>query len=123
METEPPGEALAVVGQDLVGDPVAGERGSEHLGHRLGRGPPDQAGSDAEATVIVDPGDDLELSPIVQLDAAHHVHLPQLHRPLTLEAAELVSALAAPAELDQTVTAQAPVDARASGERFDASDP
>jgi hypothetical protein len=41
-----------------------------HLGHRLGRRPPRQAGSDAEATVIVDPGHDLQLCAVVQLDAA-----------------------------------------------------
>jgi hypothetical protein len=59
--TEATGEALAVVGQDLIGDPVAGERDRQDLAHCLGRRPGDQAGGDAEPAVVIDTGHDLEL--------------------------------------------------------------
>ena len=70
--------------------------------------------------MVVDAGDDLQLRAVIQLDAAHHVHLPQLHGSLALEPAELVSTFATSAKLDQVVTAQAPVDARAAGHRIHA---
>ena len=112
LGSEPAREDLAVVGEDLVGDPVATKRGREHRTHRLGSRPRDQAGCDAVAAVVIDPGDDLQLGIVVEHDAAHHVHLPQLHGPRTLPAAELVTATASAPELDQAVAAQAPVDRR-----------
>jgi hypothetical protein len=71
--------------------------------------------------VIVDPGHELELGPVLELDATHHVHLPQLHRALALPPAELVAALAAPPQLDQAMTTQAAVDGRTRRQRLDAS--
>jgi hypothetical protein len=62
--------------------------------------------------VVIDAGDHLELGPALQLHPAHHVHLPQLHRTVPLPPAELVPALAATAQLNQPVAAQAPVDGR-----------
>jgi hypothetical protein len=120
MRSEAPSEALTVVRQDLVGDAVAVQRRGQHLTDGLGRRPGHDAGGDAEPTVIVDAGHDLELVPVVEFDAAHHVHLPQLHRTVAFPAAELVAALAAAPELDQAVAAQAPVDARATGDWFHA---
>jgi hypothetical protein len=58
------------------------------------------AGRDAEPAVVIDAGEDLELGAALEHHAAHHVYLPQLHGTITLEPAELVSALAATAELD-----------------------
>jgi hypothetical protein len=71
--------------------------------------------------VVVHAGHDLQLSTVIQLDAAHHVHLPQLHRTIPLEAAELVASLASATELDQAMALETPVDARAAGHRLDAS--
>jgi hypothetical protein len=76
----------------------------------LGRCPSDQAGGDAEPAVVVHTGDHLELGAVLDQYPTHHVHLPQLHRAFPLPPSELVSALAAPAQLDQPVAAQAPVD-------------
>jgi hypothetical protein len=70
--------------------------------------------------VVIHVGDDLELGPIGQLDPAHHVHLPQLHRTLTLPPSELVSTLATTPELDQPVAAEAAVDARSPRHRLHA---
>jgi hypothetical protein len=78
------------------------------------------AGRHAGPAVIVDPGDELELAAVLQVDPAHHVHLPQLHRTLSLPTAELVSAAATTAQLGQAVAREASVDARASGHRTDA---
>jgi iron complex transport system substrate-binding protein len=72
---------------------------------------------------LVDAGDDLELGAVVELDAAHDVHLPHLHGAVPLEAAELVPSLLAPAQLDEVVATQTAVDARATRERLDAGAP
>ena len=73
--------------------------------------------------MVIHAGDDLQLGVVVQEHAAHHVHLPQLHRAIALPAAELVTALASPPQLDQTVALQAPVDRRARRDRLDAETP
>ena len=115
-----PVKTLPFVGQDLIGDPVASERLREHGTHGLGDRSRDQAGGHAEPAVVIDAGDDLELGAVVQLDPAHHVHLPQLHRALALPPTELVSALAATAQLDQAVALEAPVDRRERGDGVNA---
>src|SRR5438132_12476103 len=120
LGTEPPGEDLAVIGEDLIRDPVALQGGGEDAAHRLGGRPGHEAARDAEAAVIIHAGDDLELAVIIEQHAAHHVHLPQLHRVFALPPAELVSALASPPEPDQAVRAEAPRDRRA---RWDGAGP
>jgi hypothetical protein len=70
--------------------------------------------------VIVQAGDDLQLRGVLEQDAAHHVHLPQLHRTLPLEAAELVATLATSSQLDQLVALQATVDGGARRNRVHA---
>jgi hypothetical protein len=62
---EPSGEALAVVGQDLVGNPVATKRPHQHLTHGLGGRPAHQTRGHAEAAVVVHPGDHLQLGVVV----------------------------------------------------------
>jgi len=99
--------------QDLIADAVAIKRSGEHLADGLGGRSHHQAGGDAEAAVVVDPGHDLCLGAVLEHYATHHVHLPQLHRTLPLEATELLPPFPAPAQLDQAVAPQAPVDARA----------
>ena len=118
---EPTGEALAVVGQDLVGDPVASQRCGQDLGHGLGGRAADQASGDAEPAVVVHAGDHLQLRGVGgEQNPSHHVHLPQLHRTLSLPAAELVTALAPAPELDQLVPTHAPVGGRTRGRRVHA---
>ena len=54
--------------------------------------------------VVVDPGDRLQFGAVFQQHPAHHVHLPQLHRPGTLPA--LVVLGPAPARLGSSVRAR-----------------
>jgi hypothetical protein len=70
--------------------------------------------------VVVDPGHHLCLGAVAPRDAAHHVHLPKLHGTIALEAAELVPTLATTLKLDQGVSLEAPVDARATEHRVHA---
>jgi hypothetical protein len=63
--------------------------------------------------VVVDAGHDLELGAVLEVEAPHYVHLPQLHGAVPLEPAELLSALPSAAELDQAVAAETAVDAGA----------
>ena len=58
------GEDLAVVGQDLVGDAVALKGGEEHAADGPRDRPVHESGRDAEAAVVVDPGDQLELAAV-----------------------------------------------------------
>jgi hypothetical protein len=105
-------EDLAVVGQDLIGDAGAPDRGGEHLADGLGGGPAHQAGRHAESAVVVDPGHHLGLGAVREQDPAHHVHLPTLHRALPLPSPELLAPLAPATQLDQPVARQASVDGR-----------
>ena len=76
LRSEPTGEDLAVVGEDLIGDPEATERGDEHGAHGLGGRPRDQTGSDAEPAVVIDPRHDLQLGRVLEQHTTHDVHLP-----------------------------------------------
>ncbi len=113
---EPPGEDLAVVGEDLVGDPVAAQGFGESLAHRPGRGPQDELGRDAEAGVVVEAGDHLELGAVREHHPTHHVHLPELHRAGAFPT-PIVRALAlAGLRGDETVSKQTAVDGGAGGD-------
>jgi hypothetical protein len=113
LRAEAAGEDLAVVGEDLVRDPVTVQRLGQDRADGLGGRPPDQAGSDAEPAVIIHARDDLQLARIIEEHPSHHVHLPQLHRTLTLPATELIATLASASEFDESVALQAAVDRRA----------
>jgi hypothetical protein len=69
--------------------------------------------------VVVHAGEDLQLGGVLQQDATHHVHLPQLHRTIALPPTELIAPLAPSAKLDQAMALQAPVDGRSGGRRLD----
>ncbi len=69
--------------------------------------------------MIIDRGHDLEVGAVIEQHATHDIHLPQLHRAVALPAAELVSSLLAPAQFDEVVTLQTPIDARATRQRID----
>ena len=112
---EPSGEHLAVVGQDLIGDPPAAEGGGEDLADRFRDRPAHEPCRHAEPAVVVDPGEDLQLGAVVEEHPSHHVHLPHLHGTLPLEAAVLVSPPTSAAELDQPVALEAAVDRGAGG--------
>jgi hypothetical protein len=76
MGAEPTGEALAVVGEDLIGDPEAVEPGHEHRAHGFGGRPRDETSGDAEPAVVVETRHDLALGRVLEHHATHHVHLP-----------------------------------------------
>ena len=76
VRTEPTGEHLAVVSEDLVGDPVALQGGPEHPADRSGVGPLHQPGGHTEPGMVVDAGHGLELAAIGQPDPTHDVQLP-----------------------------------------------
>ncbi len=58
------GEDLAVIGQDLFGDPVGTQGMRERIADRLGGGSNDEARADAEPRVVIDPGDGRELGAV-----------------------------------------------------------
>lgn len=107
---EAPGEDLAVVGEDLIGDPPPTKGLGEHGAHRLGRGPGHEPRSDAEPGVVIDPGDRLELCATGEHHSAHDVHLPKLHRPGALPAAVVLGPAPARLGIDQALAHQAAVD-------------
>ena len=109
-------EDLAVVGQDLLGGAVAAHRREEGLADGPGSGPGREVRADAEAAVVVDAGDDLELAAVLEHHPAHDVHLPELHRPEALPAAVVGALPAALLRLDQAVTQEAAVHRGAPGE-------
>jgi hypothetical protein len=111
--TKPAGEDLAIVGEHLIRDPVALQRRSEYPTDAASVGPLDQPGHDAEPGMVVDPGHRLELSAIDEPDPAHHVQLPQLHRPVPLPTPVVCPPPPAGHRLDQPVADQRPVDRRA----------
>jgi hypothetical protein len=78
-----------------------------------------RASSDAEAAVVVNPSDNLEVASVVEEHADHDVHLLQLHGTFPLEASELIAALAAPSELGEIVALEAAIDARATRKGVD----
>ena len=119
VRAEATGEDLAVVGQHLVGDPVAQHRDLEDVAHRSGGCPRHKSCGDAEAAVVIDARDDLEIGTVVQHHSAHDVHLPQLHGAVALPAAELVASLLAAAELDEVVAFETAIDARATWQWID----
>ena len=67
---EPAGEDLAVVSEDLLGDPVGGECLEQRVTHGARSGAGHNLGDDAEAGVVVDAGDDRDPHPGGQLDVA-----------------------------------------------------
>ena len=118
LGTEPSGEDLAVVGEDLIGDPMRSP------GHRRAPGTPPwtSPGQRVPPPRRTGCGHPHRSRPSArsrrQGARPHHVHLPQLHRAVALPAGELVAALAATAELDQVVALEAPVDRRARRDRL-----
>ncbi len=118
--TEASGEDLAVVGEDLAGDPMGAQGAGQGVAHGAGRGPGHQPGAHAEPGVVVDAGHRRELGAVGQVDAPHHVHLPQLHGPGALPALVVPSAAPALGRLDQTMAHQRPIDRRPPGNRIHA---
>src|SRR6266511_4544784 len=69
----PGGEHLAVIGEDLLGEPVAAKGLGERVAHPAGGGPGREPGGHAEPGVIVDRRKYLQLGPIGQEHPAHDV--------------------------------------------------
>ena len=80
-----PVNMLPVVGQHLLGHPVDACRRERSQTARP-VAPQHRRGDDHVPGMVIDAGDHLALPPIGQNDAADHVHLPQVHRDLTLPA-------------------------------------
>ena len=90
IAVEPIGELLGVVRDHFLGWPIASQRLRERRTHRPGSGPLHHRGHHTEPGMVIDPGDDLgpahlPAGHVDQLDAAHDVDAPQLHRPGPLE--------------------------------------
>jgi hypothetical protein len=118
-QPEPGCEHLAVVSQDLLRHPVLAQRRGQRVTHRPGRGPADDLGADHEPGVVIDPGDHLHLAAIAEVDTAHHVHLPQLHRPAPLPPPEVRPPPPALGRLQQPVTDQGPIPTRPARHRHE----
>ncbi len=119
---EAAGEHLAVVGEDLVRHAMASAALGQGVAHRAGRGPGHHPSADTQKREWSSMPVTIFASRAVgQTHAAHHVHLPQLHRPGPLPA--LVVAPLAPTGLrgDQTVADQAAIHRRAPRHRVEPS--
>jgi hypothetical protein len=103
-------EDLAVVSEDLAGHSMLAQRLREGLADRPCRGAQDDLGADDEPGMVIDPGHDLDLRAIREVDAAHHIHLPQLHRPAALPPAVILPPAPALPRLDQAMADQRPVN-------------
>ncbi len=110
-------EDLAVVRENLLGHPVPGQRLRQGLAYRACCRPRHDLGADDEPRVVIDPGHDLHLDAIGQVHPAHHVHLPQLHRPAPLPPAVILPPPPAFLRLDQAMADQRPVHRRPAWQR------
>src|SRR6516225_10518640 len=68
------------VSEDLLRNPVRGQRPGQCLAYRPGGRPRHYLRAHDEPGVVVDPGHDLDFLPAGQVNPAHDIHLPQLHR-------------------------------------------
>ena len=118
VRAEPAGEHLAIVSEDLVREPVLLQGGDKDLADAAGIGPLDQPSHDAEPRMVIDAGHDLQLAAIGEPDPAHHVQLPQLHRPVPLPPPVVRPATPTGDRLDQLVADQGPVDRRPRRQRL-----
>jgi hypothetical protein len=82
--TEPVGELLTVISQQLLRHPEPGQALSQRQAHRPTGRPAHHFGDHREPGMIIHTGDDLHLRPVSQHHPTDDVHLPQLHRRLTL---------------------------------------
>ena len=107
---ESPGELLAVVREHLVGDAVGPHRGDEGLADGACGATADDGGDHAEPGVVIKAGDELQLGAVGQEHRRGDVHLPQLHRLLTLPALVVLTSALALTGRDQAAPDQHPVD-------------
>ena len=114
---EPRGEHLAVIGQDLLRHPMAAQRPGQRQAHRPGRGPQHHLRAHDEPGVVIDAGHDLDLGAAGQVHPAHHVHLPQLHRPAPLPAPVILPPPLALLRIHQAMPDQRPVHRRPPRQR------
>ena len=77
---EPAGEDFPIVSQNLIRDSVPPQRRQQCLAHRLRGGPWHQLRRHREPGVVIDPRHRFQLHPVGEVEAADHIHLPQLHR-------------------------------------------
>ena len=99
---------------------MAGQRSLQRQADRASGGPSHHLGADHEPGVVIDAGDHLHLRPIGQVDPAHHVHLPQLHRPTPLPPPIVAAAPLTLGRIQQPVPDQRPIHTRPARHRHDA---
>ena len=109
---ESSGELLAVVCEHFVGDAVGPHRGDEGAADSAGGTTADGGGDHAEPGVVVEAGDEFQLSAVGQEHRRGDIHLPQLHRLLTLPALVVLTSALAFTGRDQAAADQNPVDRR-----------
>jgi len=109
---EPPGEDPPVVGEDLLGDPVAPHRQGKGVTDRPGALPGHQQRRDAVPGVVIDPGQRLGVRAVGQQEPTDDVHLPKLHRPPTLPPTPLLPPPVPRLGIDQAGAHQRPVHRR-----------
>ena len=96
---------------------MPGQRRTQRVAHRPGRRPRHHRRAHHEPGVVIDPGHHLHLGAVGQEHPAHHVHLPQLHRPAPLPPPVVRPPAAALGRLDQPVAHQRPIHRRPARQR------
>jgi hypothetical protein len=87
---------------------------------RSGRCPHHDPRAHHEPGVVIDAGHELHLPTVGQERPAHHVHLPQLHRPAAFPAPVVLPLPSALPALDPVMAQQRSIDRRAARQRLDA---
>jgi hypothetical protein len=107
---KPAGEHLAVVGEDLLRDPVGAHRGSQSVADRSGPLAGHQRRGHTEPGVVIHAGQRLAGGAVSEQEPADGVHLPQLHGVTAFPPLPGVLAPSATVGLDQSGAFEAPVD-------------
>ena len=97
---------------------MAAQRLDQSGDHRPGGRPGDHLRAHHEPGMVIDAGDQLHLPAIPQIRAAHHIHLPQLHRPAALPPPVILPAPLAFTRLHQPMAYQRPIHTRAARHRL-----
>ena len=108
---EPPGEHLAVVGQDFLGHSVDAHRIHERQAHRAGGRPHDRFGDHAEPGLVTDPGRDLDFGAVSEKGTGGHIQLPQVNRGAAFPTPVILAPAVPRRRLDQAVPNQSAIHA------------
>ncbi len=92
---------------------------SQGFAHRASGGPRHKERRDAEAGVVIEAGDDLELSPASQPHPAHDIHLPELHGAGAFPSSIVLPLASSLLRVHQAVADQQAIDGGAAGKGED----